>query len=81
MAGTGKSTIADTLYQIARRRQEPTGDFFCTRDFEDARNVSRIIPTLAYRLAFKLPACSAAPPNAFSSAFSPRFFNLKFMAA
>ena len=56
MAGTGKSTIADTLYRIAERRQGPAGDFYCTRDSEDARNVSCIIPTLAYRLAFKLPA-------------------------
>ena len=54
LVGTGKSTIAQT---IAERTfavgQLGASDFFCSRDFEDRRNLELIFPTLAVQLARK----------------------------
>ena len=52
LAGTGKSTIAKT---IAERlfADGQLGASFCSRDFEDRRNLQLIFPTLAIQLARK----------------------------
>jgi hypothetical protein len=67
--GTGKSTIAYTIIQLYKLTRGP-GDnivfgasFFCSRQSEETRTVSRIIPTIVYQLAF---ACKA-----FADAFNP----------
>ena len=55
LAGTGKSTIAKT---IARRLFVDGllgASFFCSRDFENRRNLQLIFPTLAVQLARKHP--------------------------
>ena len=56
MAGTGKSTIADSLHILAHLRKALGGGFFCSRDFESARDVRKIVPTIAYQLAHNLPS-------------------------
>lgn len=52
MAGTGKSTIADTLTQRAKSKGLLGGAYFCSRDLQNTRNPSNILPTLASQMAF-----------------------------
>ena len=56
-AGSGKTTIA---YTIAKRFEEAGyanhhtilgGNFFCSRQFQETQDETRIIPTIAYQLA------------------------------
>ena len=54
MAGTGKSTIADSLYRAARQADIPVAGFFCSRDYESARKTLHIFSSLAHQLAFPL---------------------------
>ena len=58
-AGSGKTTIA---YTIAKRFEEDGtadqftilgGNFICSRQFEETRERTRIVPTIAYQLARK----------------------------
>ncbi|KAH8082002.1 hypothetical protein BXZ70DRAFT_1012357 [Cristinia sonorae] len=56
MAGTGKSTIADSLVQFTFTHGLYGASFFCSRDFESARNVHLIFPTIAHELAHTLPS-------------------------
>jgi hypothetical protein len=51
VAGSGKSTIAQTFAKSAHARRRLGASFFCSRDFDDRRNIHLIIPTLAYHLA------------------------------
>ncbi|CUA78407.1 putative WD repeat-containing protein all2124 [Nostoc sp, PCC 7120] [Rhizoctonia solani] len=51
MAGTGKTTIAYTFCETAEKRNLLAASFFCTRSSAECRNVTRIIPTIAYQLA------------------------------
>ncbi|KAE9387193.1 hypothetical protein BT96DRAFT_492285 [Gymnopus androsaceus JB14] len=51
IAGTGKSTIAQSFCESLEKDNLLGGSFFCSRESEDHRNVGRIIPTLAYLLA------------------------------
>ncbi|TCD62240.1 hypothetical protein EIP91_007199 [Steccherinum ochraceum] len=55
MAGTGKSTIADSLARYARSEGIYGAGFFCSRDIDNARDLNRIFPSLAYQLAFRVP--------------------------
>jgi hypothetical protein len=55
VAGSGKSTIAQTFAQSADSRSRLGASFFCSRDFDDRRNIRLIIPTLAYHLAHQYP--------------------------
>ncbi|KAH8085425.1 hypothetical protein BXZ70DRAFT_900107, partial [Cristinia sonorae] len=55
MAGTGKSTIADSLVRYARAEGCLGAAFFCSRDFETARDINRIFPTIAFQLAHSIP--------------------------
>jgi hypothetical protein len=69
MAGTGKTTIA---YTVCDRLGNQLGaSFFCSRTIPECRQVKRIIPTLAYRLArfsspfrYALDAVLEADPDA-----------------
>jgi hypothetical protein len=53
LAGTGKSTIAQTIAERAFVAGQLGGSFFCSRDFEDRSNLQFIFPTLAVQLARK----------------------------
>jgi len=50
-AGTGKSTIAQTIAESIFSDGQLGASFFCSRDFEDRRNLKFIFPTLAVQLA------------------------------
>ena len=51
MAGTGKSTIAQTIAERLFADDQLGASFFCSRDFEDRSNLHFIFPTLAVQLA------------------------------
>ena len=55
LAGTGKTTIAQTIAERAFADGHLGASYFCSRDFEDRRNLQLIFPTLAIQLARKYP--------------------------
>ena len=55
LAGTGKSTIAQTFAEIMFAEGKLGASFFCSRDFEDRSNIQMIFPTLAIQLAYRYP--------------------------
>ena len=55
LAGTGKSTIAQTIAERLFAEGRLGASFFCSRDFEDRSNLHFIFPTLAFQLAHKYP--------------------------
>ena len=55
LAGTGKSTIAQTFAETLFADGSLGASFFCSRDFEDRRNLHYIFPTLAFQLAHRYP--------------------------
>ena len=69
LAGTGKSTIAQTFAEISFADGILGASFFCSRDFEDRSNLRSILPTLAFQLAHRyqdfrlelLPVLTANP--------------------
>ena len=56
LAGTGKSTIAQTISERTFADGRLGASFFCSRDFEDRSNLQFIFPTLAVQLARNYPA-------------------------
>jgi hypothetical protein len=55
LAGTGKSTIAQTIAERLFAEGSLGASFFCSRDFEDRSNLHFIFPTLAFQLSHKYP--------------------------
>ena len=55
LAGTGKSTIAQTIAERAFASGLLGASFFCSRDFQDRSDLHFIFPTLAFQLAHKYP--------------------------
>jgi hypothetical protein len=55
LAGTGKSTIAQTFAEITFAEGKLGASFFCSRDSEDRNNIQAIFPTLALQLAYRYP--------------------------
>ena len=55
LAGTGKSTIAQSFAEIAFAEGKLGASFFCSRDFEGRNNLQAILPTLAFQLAYHYP--------------------------
>jgi len=53
LAGTGKSTIAQTFAERTFAGGKLGASFFCSRDFEDRSNLQAIFPTLAFQLAYR----------------------------
>ena len=51
LAGTGKTAIARTIAERTFADGRLGASFFCSRDFEDRRNLKSIFPTLAVQLA------------------------------
>ena len=56
MAGTGKSTIAQTFSAMAEDARTLGASFFCSRDYIDRKKLKNIFPTIAYQLACRYPA-------------------------
>ena len=54
-AGTGKSTISQTLAEMCFADGRLGASFFCSRDFEDRSSLHTIFPTLAFQLAYRYP--------------------------
>ena len=54
-AGTGKSTISQTLAEMSFADGKLGASFFCSRDLEDRSNLHMIFPTLALQLAHRYP--------------------------
>jgi len=55
LAGTGKSTIAQTIAERVFADGLLGASFFCSRDFKDRSDLHFIFPTLAFQLAHKYP--------------------------
>ena len=55
LAGTGKSTIAQTFAEITFADGMLGASFFCSRYYEDRSNLQTIFPTLAFQLARRYP--------------------------
>ena len=55
LAGTGKTTIAQTVAERTFADGILGASFFCSRDFEDRSNLHFIFPTIAVQLARKYP--------------------------
>jgi len=55
LAGTGKSTIAQTFSKMASDRDLVGASFFCSRDYSNRKALKNIFPTLAYQLACHYP--------------------------
>ena len=55
LAGTGKSTIAQTFAERMFADGKLGASFFCSRDFADRSNLHTIFPTLAFQLAYRYP--------------------------
>jgi len=53
LAGTGKSTIAQTVAERVFSNGQLGASFFCSRDFVDRSDLKFIFPTLAFQLAHK----------------------------
>ena len=70
-AGSGKTTIA---YTITKRFEKGSntnllhtvlgGNFLCSRQFEETRELTRIVPTIAYQLARECKSYAGALHNA-----------------
>ena len=56
LAGTGKSTIAQTFSDMAAAAGILGASFFCSRYFLEGKELKNIFPTLAYQLACRYPA-------------------------
>jgi hypothetical protein len=55
LAGTGKSTIAQSFSETVANDGFLGASFFCSRDYIDRRELKNIFPTLAYQLACRYP--------------------------
>jgi len=55
LAGTGKSTIAQTFAEMSFADGKLGASFFCSRDFDNRSNLQSILPTLAFQLAHRYP--------------------------
>ena len=56
LAGTGKSTIAQTFAEIGFADGKLGASFFCSRDFQDRSSLQAIFPTVAFQLAYRYPS-------------------------
>ena len=55
LAGTGKSTIAQSFAETTFENGKLGASFFCSRDFEDRSNLQKIFPTIAFQLSCQYP--------------------------
>ena len=59
LAGTGKSTIAQTFAEMVANNGTLGASFFCSRDYLDRKELKNIFPTISYQLACRYPAFRA----------------------
>jgi len=55
LAGTGKSTIAQTFSEMANSDNILGASFFCSREYLERKILKNIFPTLGYQLACRYP--------------------------
>ena len=55
LAGTGKSTIAQTFCKMAAKTETLGASFFCSRDYLGRKELKNVFPTLSYQLACRYP--------------------------
>ena len=55
LAGTGKSTIAQTFSEMVAQNGTLGASFFCSRDYLERKELKNIFPTLSYQLACHYP--------------------------
>ena len=55
LAGTGKSTIAQTFAETVSNNGTLGASFFCSRDYLRRKELKNIFPTLSYQLACRYP--------------------------
>jgi len=55
LAGTGKSTIAQSFSEMAAYEGILGASFFCSRDYLNQKELKNIFPTLAHQLACRYP--------------------------
>ena len=55
LAGTGKSTIAQTIAERLLADGRLGASFFCSRDFKDRSDLHFLFPTLSFQLAYRYP--------------------------
>ena len=55
LAGTGKSTIAQTTAERLFADGRLGASFFCSRDFKDRSDLRFVFPTLSFQLAYRYP--------------------------
>jgi hypothetical protein len=55
LAGTGKSTIAQSFSEVVASDGSLGASFFCSRDYLNRRELKNIFPTLAHQLACRYP--------------------------
>src|SRR5882762_3434735 len=53
VAGTGKSTIAQTVANHFNRTRQLGASFFCSRDDAECSNINLVFPTIAYQLSLR----------------------------
>ena len=53
LAGTGKSTIAQSFSEAVAEEGFLGASFFCSRDYLERKELKHIFPTLAYQLAYR----------------------------
>ncbi|KAF9790682.1 hypothetical protein BJ322DRAFT_407044, partial [Thelephora terrestris] len=73
LAGTGKSTIAQTVAERTFADGRLGAAFFCSRDFKDRSDLRYIFPTLAFQLAHRYPEFRSAFVRLLQS--NPEIFN------
>ena len=56
LAGTGKSTIAQTFSGMAAQNGTLGASFFCSRDYLNRKGLQNIFPTISYQLACRYPS-------------------------
>ena len=56
LAGTGKSTIAQTFSKMVAQNGSLGASFFCSRDYLNRNEIKNIFPTIAYQLACQYPS-------------------------
>ncbi|KAG8689688.1 hypothetical protein FRC11_001247, partial [Ceratobasidium sp. 423] len=77
MAGTGKTTIAYSLCEEFNHRHQLVASFFCSRSLSECRDVSRIIPSIAWELAeFSGLFRDALVKGARNAGYHPDYYSL-----
>src|SRR5258708_6225580 len=56
VAGTGKSTIAQTVADHFSQNHDLGASFFCSRDDGECSNINLVFPTIAYQLSLRSPS-------------------------